>query len=171
MPARALFAELLRDPDALLMWHGALALDAPTRRFLEASPDLLRTIHRQAAPLFSAYSAHVAVRGGRLQVAGGAAVAALWEGLVGEPVSAPADFVRRLYTRDEGRLAVFFDLIQALPDAQRDFATGVWLRDPAARLDRFRALYTAVSRADADWTPVTAPLKRYTADPGCCSVA
>jgi hypothetical protein len=73
--------------------------------------------------------------------------------------------VRRLFTRDGGRLAVFFDLIQALPEPQRDFATGAWIRDPGQRLDRFRALYAAVSRADADWTPAIAPLKRYPADP------
>jgi hypothetical protein len=165
VPARALFAELLRDPNALLLWHGAAALDAATRRFLEASPELIRTLHREAAPLFSAYSAHVAVRNGRMQLAGGAHVPALWEGLVDETVAAPAAFVRRLFTRDGGRLAVFFDLIQALPEAQRDFATGAWIRDPGQRLDRFRALYAAVSRADADWTPAIAPLKRYPADP------
>lgn len=165
LPTRALFAELLRDPNALLLWHGAAALDASTRRFLEASPDLIRVLHREAAPLFSAYSARVAVRNGRVQLAGGAHVQALWEALVDEAVARPAAFVRRLFTRDGGRLAVFFDLIQALPDAQRDFATGAWIRDPGQRLDRFRALYAAVSRVDADWTPATAPLKRYPADP------
>ncbi len=165
VPARALFAELLRDPNALLLWHGAAALDASTRRFLEASPDLVRVLHREAAPLFAAYSGHVAVRNGRVQLAGGGHVQALWEGLVDEAAAAPADFVRRLFTRDGGRLAVFFDLIQALPEAQRDFATGAWIRDPGQRLDRFRALYAAVSRADADWTPAIAPLKRYPADP------
>ena len=165
VPARGLFAELLRDPGALLLWYGALALDPSTRRFLEASPELLRVLHREAAPLFSAYSAHLAVRNGRIQLAGGDHVQALWEGLVGDTVAAPAEFVRRLFTRDGGRLAVFFDLIQALPAAQRDFATGAWMRDPGQRLDRFRALYAAVSRADADWTPAIAPLKRYPADP------
>lgn len=165
LPPRALFAELLRDPNAMLLLHGGLALDASTRRFLEASPELVRLLHREAAPLFSAYSSQVAVRNGRVQLAGGSHVQALWEGLVGEAVATPAPFVRRLFTRDGGRLAVFFDLIQALPDAQREFATGAWIRDPSQRLDRFRALYTAVSRADADWVPTLAPLKRYPADP------
>ena len=165
VPARALFAELLRNPNALLLWHGALALDPSTRRFLEVAPDLVRTIYREAAPLFSVYGAHIAVRGGRLQVAGGAHVPALWEALVGEPLAAPADFVRRLFTRDGGRLAVFFDLIQGLPEPQRQFVTGAWVADAGRRLDRFRALYDAVSRADADWSPATAPLTRYPADP------
>jgi hypothetical protein len=165
IPARGLFAELLRDPNALLLWHGALALDPSTRRFLEASPELLRVLHREAAPLFSAYSANLAVRNGRIQLAGGDHVQTLWEGLVNESIAAPAAFVRRLFTRDGGRLAVFFDLIQALPAPQRDFATGAWIRDPGQRLDRFRALYAAVSRADADWAPAIAPLKRYPADP------
>ena len=165
VPQRALFAELLRDPNAMLLWQGAMALDASTRRFLEASPELLRSIHREAAPLFAAYSANVAVRGARVQVAGGAHVPALWEALVGEPLTAPPEFVRQLFTRDGGRLAVFFDLVQALPDSQRQFVTGAWIADPGRRLERFRALYDAVSRADADWTPSVAPLKRYPADP------
>lgn len=165
IPARALFAELLRDPNALLLWHGATALDAPTRRFLEASPDLVRLLHREAAPLFAAYSAHVVVRNGRLQLDGGTHVQALWEALVDEPVSSPAAFVRRLFTRDGGRLAVFFDLVQALPDPQRRFATGAWIADAGRRLERFRALYDAVARTDGDWTPALAPLKRYPADP------
>ena len=41
VPARALFAELVRDPNALLLWHGALALDPSTRRFFEAAPELI----------------------------------------------------------------------------------------------------------------------------------
>ncbi len=165
VPARALFAELVRDPNALLLWHGALALDPSTRRFFEAAPELVRTVHREAAPLFSAYSAHVAVRAGRVQVAGGGHVPALWEALVGEPLASPADFVRQLFTRDGGRLAVFFDLVQALPEPQRQFVTGAWMPDAGRRLDRFRALYDAVSRSDADWTPAITPLKRYPADP------
>ena len=165
VPARALFAELVRDPNALLLWHGALALDPSTRRFFEAAPELVRTVHREAAPLFSAYSAHVAVRAARVQVAGGGHVPALWEALVGEPLASPADFVRQLFTRDGGRLAVFFDLVQALPEPQRQFVTGAWMADAGRRLDRFRALYDAVSRSDADWTPATDPLKRYPADP------
>ena len=124
VPARGLFAELVRDPNALLLWHGALALDPSTRRFLEAAPELVRTLYRESAPLFSAYSAHVAVRAGRVQVAGGVHVPALWEALVGEPLASPADFVRQLFTRDGGRLAVFFDLVQALPEPQRQFVTG-----------------------------------------------
>jgi hypothetical protein len=165
IPARALFAELFRDPNALLLWQGAMALDASTRRFLESSPELVRTLHREAAPLFAAYGAQVAVRAGRVQVAGDPQVAALWEALVDEPVAAPAAFVRRLFTRDGGRLAVFFDLVQSLPDPQRRFATGAWIRDASRRVERFRALYEAVARADADWTPAIAPLKRYPADP------
>ena len=162
---RALFAELLRDPNALLVWHGAMAMDAPTRRFFEAAPDLVQTIYREAAPLFSAYSAQVSVRDGRVQVEGGAHVPQLWEGLVDESLSAPARFVRRLFTRDDGRLAVFFDLMQHLPLAQSDFATGKWIARSEDRLDRFRALYGAVSNTDADWKPALAPLKRYPADP------
>ncbi len=162
---RALFAEILRTPNALLLWQGVLALDLPTRRFLEASPDLVRTLYREAAPLFAAHSAQVVVRDGRMQVAGGLPVQPLWEALVDEPVASPARFIRRLFTRDDGRLAVFFDLMQRLPVAQRTFAAGLWLKDPGQRLDRFRALYGAVSAVDGEWSPAQAPLKRSPADP------
>lgn len=165
IPARALFAEILRTPNALLLWHGVLALDLPTRRFLEVSPDLVRTLYRESAPLFAAYSAQVAVRDGRVQIAGGSPVQPLWEALVDEPVASPARFVRRLFTRDDGRLAVFFDLMQRLPSPQRTFAAGLWLQDRGERLDRFRALYSAVSSVDGEWKPSLAPLKRSPADP------
>ncbi len=165
IPARAIFAEILRAPNALLLWHGVLALDLPTRRVLEASPDLVRTLYRESAPLFAAYSAQVAVRDGRVQIAGGAPVQPLWEALVDEPVASPARFVRRLFTRDDGRLAVFFDLMQRLPTPQRTFAAGLWLKDQGDRLDRFRALYSAVSSVDTEWKPSLAPLRRSPADP------
>lgn len=162
---RALFAEVLRTPNALLLWQGALAMDAPTRRFFEASPDLVRTVYRDSAPLFSAYSAQVMVRDGRLQIAGGPQVQPLWEALVDEPLASPARFVRRLFTRDDGRLAVFFDLLQRLPPPQRAFAAGLWLARTDERLDRFRALYAAFSGVDTEWKPAIAPFKRYPADP------
>ena len=164
IPLRGLFAEMLRDPRALLLWHGGLALDDSTRRFLEASPDLIRTLHREAAPLFSAYAPAIAVRNARVQVGTAGYLTALWEQLVGESVARPAPFVRQLFTGDGGRLVMFFDLVQALPAAQHSFATGAWIAEPGQRLDRFRALYEAVSRANADWTPTT-PLARQPDDP------
>ena len=153
IPLRGLFAEMLRDPRALLLWHGGLALDDSTRRFLEASPDLIRTLHRDAAPLFSAYAPAIAVRNARVQVGAAGHLTALWEQLVGESVARPAPFVRQLFTGDGGRLVMFFDLVQALPAAQHSFATGAWIAEPGQRLERFRALYAAVSRANAGWTP------------------
>lgn len=165
VPARALFAEVLRTPNALLFWHGLLALDDSTRRFLEASPDLVKTLSHDAAPIFAAYSGTVAVRDGRVQVAGGDAVRALWEALVDEPVTAPDRFVRRLFTRDGGRLAVFFDLVQRLPAPQQAFAAGLWVRTADERVERFRRLYDAVRVVDSDWTPSLAPFKRAPDDP------
>ena len=162
---RALFAEILRVPNALLFWHGVLAMDAPTRRFLEASPDLVKTLVQESAPLFAAFSAMVTVRDGRVQLAGGPAVQTLWEALVDEPIGSPARFVRRLFTRDDGRLAMFFDLVQRLPAPQRAFATGLWIPRIDDRVARFRALYAAVQSTDTDWKPALAPLKRYPADP------
>ncbi|MGD9904695.1 MAG: hypothetical protein AB7U83_14625 [Vicinamibacterales bacterium] len=165
LPPRELFAELLRDSNALLLWRGALALDAPTRRVLDASPDLVRTLHRDAAALFAAFGASYAVRGGRVQVAGDPAVVALWETLVGEPLASPAPFARRLFTRDGGRLAAFFDLVQSLPEPQRRFATGAWIENPQRRLDRFRALYDAVARASDASSASRALFAREAADP------
>lgn len=162
---RALFAELLRTPTALLFWRGLLALDDPTRRFLEASPELIATLSHEAAPIFAAYSGRVQVRDGRVQIAGDDAVRVLWETLVDEPVTRPDRFVRRLFTRDGGRLAVFFDLVQRLPEPQRAFATGLWMRRPDDRADRFRHLYDAVRAVDPDWTPALAPFKRAPDDP------
>lgn len=164
VPSRALFAEILRTPTAMLFWYGALALDPATRRFLEASPDLVKVLAREAAPIFASYSAAVAVRDGRVQIAGGAPLQALWEALVDEPVSSPARFVRRLFSRDGGRLAMFFDLIQRLPTAQRTFAAGLWIRGDD-RTGRFRDLYEAVRAVDGDWDPAIAPLKRAPNDP------
>ena len=96
----------------------------PTRRFVEASPDLVKLLAGEAASVFVAFGASVAVRDGRVQIAGGTLLQALWEALVEEPTSSPARFVRRLFSKDNGRLAAFYDLIQRLPAPQRSFAAG-----------------------------------------------
>ena len=166
VPVRALFAELLRDPEcaaAVARRRGPRRVDAAVPRGVAGSRFAPCTARRRRCSRPTAPTSRCATAGCSWPAA--PTCRRCGKGLVDETVAAPAAFVRRLFTRDGGRLAVFFDLIQALPEAQRDFATGVWIRDPGQRLDRFRALYAAVSRADADWTPAIAPLKRYPADP------
>ena len=116
IPLRGLFAEMLRDPRALLLWHGGLALDDSTRRFLEASPDLIRTLHREAAPLFSAYAPAIVVRNARVQVGTAGYLTALWEQLVGESVARPAA-VRAATLHRRWRAAG--DVLRSRPGAAR----------------------------------------------------
>src|SRR5215213_3896917 len=46
VPPSRMFAEILNDPAARLLYHGLAGLDADTRAWIEGQPDLLRALYR-----------------------------------------------------------------------------------------------------------------------------
>jgi hypothetical protein len=155
-----LFAIVMSDAAAAFLVHGLAALDDETLQFFVDHPAAVRRIYERGAPAFATFAAHLQVHANRVVVPGGDQAVLLWEALVGERVGRPAPFIFQLFTRDEGRLAYLYDAIGSLDSARASFALGLWIGDARTRVDRFRALGSAVTaRGDDVWTDRT-PFKR-----------
>jgi hypothetical protein len=155
-----LFATVMSDAAAAFLVHGLAALDEETLQFFVDHPAAVRQLYERGAPAFATFAAHLQIRANRVVVPGGDQAVPLWEALVGEKAGRPAAFVVHLFTRDEGRLAYLYDTIGSLNPSRASFALGVWIADARARLDRFRALGSAVAAMGDDvWTD-RSPFKR-----------
>jgi len=109
---------MINDPEvARLYW--ALAKDeTETRLALRQSPGL-RVLLPLAATL-DFYGGEISIRSGRVVVPGGTDAEPVWKELVGASPRSPADFVPRLLSKDEGWLAVYFDVLSRVsPEEQR----------------------------------------------------
>ena len=133
---------LLDDPlEARLYW--ALArMDKETREFLRKTPGLPRLVPYSA--LLDFYGAEISIHSGRVLVPGGAAAEPAWKQLVGASPDSPEEFLTKLWSRDEGWLAAYFDALSRLKQSQIAYFTD------ARRLPRF---YQALRGNDAHTGP------------------
>jgi hypothetical protein len=139
-----LFAIVLSDADAAYLVYGLAALDDETLQFFVDHPAAVRQLYERGAPAFATFAAHLQVRANRVVVPGGDLAVPLWEALVGEKTAQPARFIFQLFTRNEGGVAYLYDTIGSLDPARASFALGLWIADARTRVDRFRALGSAV---------------------------
>src|SRR4030095_10186328 len=131
-----------------------------TLHFFVDHPAAVKQLYERGAPAFATFAAHLQVRANRVVGPGGDQAVPLWEALVGEKASRPVPFIVRLFNSDEGRLAYLYDTIGSLDPARASFALGRWIADARARVDRFRALGSAVTAMGHDvWTDQS-PFKR-----------
>jgi hypothetical protein len=158
-PAR-LFAAVMSDAAAALLVHGLAALDDETLEFFVDHPAVVRQLYERGAPAFAGYASHLNVRGNRVAVPGGDRAASLWEALVGEKTGQPGRFIRRLFIKDDGRLAYLYDTIASLDAARASFALGLWIPDARTRLERFVALGSAVASIAPEWPVDQFPFRR-----------
>lgn len=164
VPAAHLFQEIITDRQASLLCHGLAGLDDPTRQFLADHPDVLTRLYQHDAPAFAAFGDALRIADGKVVVAGGPAAAALWEGVLDEKITRPAQFVRELFGRDGGRAAYVYDVLAQLDGPRRAFALGTW--QPAGRrLDRFKALVATAGHFPA-WKIAVSPFSRPPVDIG-----
>lgn len=156
----SLLTEILGTRHAALLYYGVASLDAATRAYLAAHPDLL--LHLAAddrVGVFATFGRSLRVSNGRIEVPGGAEAVPLWEDLAGERVTNPAGFMRTVLDKDGGRLALLYDGLAHVDDATQRFALGRQL--PAGeRADRFRKLYDASAAALSTWDPRKRPFER-----------
>jgi hypothetical protein len=156
---------LLADRRAALAYYGLCTMDEATRRFVGATPGLLKDIvGSEQAVTIAAYGRSLHVREGRVETPGGAAATSAWESLAGEPVTRPDRFILRVLEKDAGRLALLYDTVAHLDADGQAFALGSWL-DAGGRADRFEALYEAVGQALIGWDPRVRPFARSLYDP------
>jgi hypothetical protein len=165
VPPEALFAAVTGNRDALWLYCGLTALDDETLSFLEATPDLLASMYRDRAALFARFGPSVRVRHGRVETPGGARDAWIWESLVGAKTTDAARFVQRLFARDTGRLASFYDAVAHLDAGRQAAAMGASVAGGSAREAAVRALYASFAAFCPPCDISTQPFARHLFDP------
>jgi hypothetical protein len=163
VPREELVGAIVGDPIASLICHGLAALDDATLEYIAEHPSMLSRLAERSAQAFGAFSNSLHIRANRVVPPGGDAAAALWEAAIGEKVTRPDRFVTQLFEMSEGRIAFLFDTIGQLDGPRRGFALGLWMPNQAQRVDRFKALATAVT-AYREWHLRTQPFARSSHD-------
>jgi hypothetical protein len=154
--SRDLFIRIVSDRTALLVAYGLTSTTDRARVFFSRERDLLRSIYQQAAGTFALVARRLDVVDGKVVVPGGPGAEAVWTNLVGVPPSRPGQFLRALLTKDQGRLAWYFDVIAGL-DADR--LTVAWPSGGSATLHAM-ALYQAFREPDPQWRTPDQPFRR-----------
>ena len=167
----ALLGAILSDRSAALLCHGLAALDDETLAVLANHPDALVRLYRRAAGAFAVFADGLRVERGRVVTPGGAAAAPLWEAVVGESTTRPDRFIPALFERDRGRTAYLYSMLASADPAAAAFVLGTSVADPAARLERFRAVAAAGAHAYAEWDVEARPFARPVADAAMLLVA
>ncbi len=162
IPPDQWLAWVLSDRRAALICRGLLGADDETLAFYEAHPGLLAFLYEHAPGAFASIAESVHVRDGRVRIAEGQTVDALWQSLLHVPPSDPDAFIRALLFEPEARLAYLFDVLETASPQSRAFAFGLWIDDDALRAQRFQALGQAVRSSFREWhmeeMPFTRPL-------------
>ncbi len=155
-----LIATILGDRQASLLCHGLSSLDTETLQYLGDHPPILTSLYQSSAAAFGAFAGSLHIRGDRVVPPGGNAAIELWEAVVGQKVTSPDRFVTALFAQADGRVAYLYDSISQLDSARRAFALGLWIADPAVRLDAMKGLTTAWVGELRAWRLQTQPFTR-----------
>jgi hypothetical protein len=150
----------LSDPRAAHLCYGLAGVDDETLQYFVDHPAVITRLYEHDAAAFAAFGDSLHVHANRIVPPGGAAAAALWEAAVGEKPDSPEPFVRALFGKQEGRLAYLYDTIAQLDAPRAAFALGQWIKDPAVRVKRFKALAEANRTVFSEWQPAKLPFTR-----------
>ena len=112
---------LINDPDVARLYWALAKEDAETRYALHQSPGLKALLPLAATLDF--YGGQISIRSGRVIVPGGTNGEPVWKELTGASPGSPADFVPRLLSKDEGWLAVYFDVLSRINVEQQKHLT------------------------------------------------
>ena len=125
-----LMDELLHDQNLDRLYAALARCDDETRMALLQSPGLKRLVG--LAPVFDLYGSGITIHSGKVVVPADDDKA--WEDLVDASTRNPGEFVIHLFTRDNGWLAAYYDVLTRLSGAQQaHFVQG----------NRLRRLYSA----------------------------
>jgi hypothetical protein len=112
---------MLRDPSLARLYSAFSQMDPETQVALRQSPGLKRLI--ALAPVLDFYGSHILTRLGRVVVPGGSAAEPAWKELVGASPDSPGDFVYKMFEKDNGWLAAYFDALSRVTQAQQTHFT------------------------------------------------
>ncbi len=115
--SRDLIDTLIHDPLLARLYWGIGRIDGETQVALRQSPGLKKLY--PVAPVLDFYGSHIRIRSGRVLVPGGSRAEPAWKDLVGASPDAPAEFVARLLSKDNGWLAAYFDSLSRVNQVQQ----------------------------------------------------
>jgi hypothetical protein len=162
----AIVAAILSDPRAAHLYYGLAAVDDETLQYLIDHPGVITRLYEHDAAQFAAFGDSLQVHANRVVAPGGAAAVALWEAAVGQTPDHPEAFIGALFELQEGRLAYLYDTIAQLDAPRAAFALGLWIKDPARRVVRFKKLVDENRIAFPQWQPAKLPFTRPLHDVG-----
>jgi len=149
----SVFTRILGNRRAALFYYGFASLDRPTREYFLQQPALLmQAAEDDRVGVFATCGRSLRVRGGTVEVPGGTEGAPLWEEVAGARAADATEFIPRVLTKDEGRLALLYDGVTHLNAGGQRFALGLNL-PKAARVERFKAFYDAGGASLRNWRP------------------
>ncbi|MEW6322441.1 MAG: hypothetical protein AB1635_15300 [Acidobacteriota bacterium] len=158
-----LFQAIVGDRAAALTASGLAASDPSVRAWFNGDANLLRWVRRTAPGAMSIAGRSLRLDEGRVATPGGEELVEGWQALAGASPTSRETFVRAILTRDQGRLAWFFDVMATLEPAR--LAAAVPGSTPAARGEALRALYASFRDVDASWRVEQHPFLRTAPDP------
>ncbi len=133
---------LINDPAISRLYWALAKEDAETRFALHQSPGL-KALFPLAATL-DFYGGEISIRSGRVVVPGGTSAEPTWKELVGASPGSASEFVSKLLSKDEGWLAVYFDVLSRVSQEQQTHLT---------ESPRMKRLYEAFRAPDAKRRP------------------
>jgi hypothetical protein len=163
--AGTLVSSILQSRNASLLYCALLSLDQPTREWLMGRRDLLAFLAAKRTAPFLVAAPGLRVRNGRMELPGGEPARPVWLALAAAESDAPEEFVQRLLTVREGRLAYFIGALSQLSQDEISFALRLDLPDPAARVTAGRDLYRVFEHVATGWNIDAAPFWRPPLDP------
>lgn len=118
--AGGLVDTFLADPQVARLYWAMTRTDTETRNFLLQSPGLQRLM--PLAAVLDFYGTQMRIRGGQALVPGEASRAG-WKDLVGVSPDSAGEFVAHLLAKDNGWLAVYFDVLSRVDRSQQAMLT------------------------------------------------
>jgi hypothetical protein len=112
---------ILVDEAVARLYWAMNSMDRETSRALRQALGLRRLL--AIAPELDFYGSQLHIRSGRVLVPGGASAEAGWKELVGTSPDNPGGFVARLYSKDDGWLAAYFDVLSRVGAEQQQHLT------------------------------------------------
>ena len=142
---RQLVWEILTRRELAYLYYGLLTMDAETLAAAASDSALADALVRRAT-LLPAHARGIRIARGRVEPAGGDALADAWTALVGHSLDRPSAFVAALLSREDGRAAHFYKTVAALSAAQAAFIAGPSSLSTGQRRLRLGRLYHAFAR-------------------------
>ena len=112
---------LMRDPRVARLYWAFSRMDPETGVALQRSPGLWTLL--PYAGVLDFYGSQLCIRSRRVLVPGGQPAEAVWTDLVGASPRLPGDFVKDLVAQDRGWLALYFDTLARVDQAQQTHLT------------------------------------------------